>query len=230
MRYTWFIGFVACAQHNEHRDVSKQNHEDALIENIEEEIENIEEEVENIEESYDTEDIATEASFDGLVFAHYANDHWDDLKERSLAAIEAGTDCAAFVSVALQDFGFDVQAVYTDGLGPGDVPEQTLAYRLFELGFVRSDDAQELQAGDVCFTQDGYYEGILAIECDYPVSQEDGYFPTHSYIFMEWDVEGSTEWAWVVDNQGERHLRNMTVPGPKDMFQYFVRYPENGSN
>ena len=137
-----------------------------------------------------------------------------------------GTDCAAFVSVVLQDFDFDVHAVYTDGLGIGDLPEQTLAYSLFDLGFQRYDDPKYLQAGDICFTQDGYYEGIETIECDYPVSSNDGYFPTHSYIFMEWKEEGSTDWAWVVDNQGERHLRNITLPQPKDAFQYFVRYED----
>ena len=78
--------------------------------------------------------------WDGEVFVTYANDNWDSLKERSLDAIEGGTDCAAFVSVVLQDFDFDVHAVYTDGLGPTDVPEQTLAYSLFDLGFTRYDD------------------------------------------------------------------------------------------
>lgn len=164
--------------------------------------------------------------WDGEVFVTYANDNWDSLKERSLDAIEGGTDCAAFVSVVLQDFDFDVHAVYTDGLGPTDVPEQTLAYSLFDLGFTRYDDPELLQAGDICFTIDGYYEGIETIECNYPVSQNDGYFPTHSYIFMEWKEEGSTDWAWVVDNQGERHLRNITLSQPKDAFQYFVRYEE----
>lgn len=160
----------------------------------------------------------------GATFSQYANEQWNTLKERSLAAISGGTDCAAFVSEALQDFGFDVAAVYTDGVGPGDRPEQALSYRLFELGFQRYDDPQLLQAGDICFTQDAYFEGVSAIECPYPVSQRDGYFPTHTYIFMEWEIEGSTAWAWVVDNQGERHLRNMTVAGPKDMYQYFVRF------
>ena len=225
MIYGWMICFFSCSHPNENLDVFEENGEGIFVadkEVSEQHEASTEGEMEGeIEEL--TEDVE-ESSFDGVAFANYANDHWDDLKVRSLAAIQAGTDCAAFVSVALQDFGFDVHAVYTDGLGVGDLPEQTLAYRLFELGFVRSDNAQELQAGDICFTQDGHYEGILAIECDYPVSQDDGYFPTHSYIFMEWDVEGSTDWAWVVDNQGQKHLRNMTISGPKDMFQYFVRY------
>ena len=163
----------------------------------------------------------------GAVFAHYADDHWDELKEISLGQITSGTDCVTFVSAALRVFSFDIWAMYTDGLGPGDLPEQTLAYRLFELGFERFDDAQLLRAGDICFSQDAYYDGVAAIMCDYPVSDRDGWFPTHTYIFMEWEVAGSTAWAWVVDNQGQRHLRNMTVAGPRDMFQYFMRYRES---
>ena len=68
-------------------------------------------------------------------------------------------------------------------------------------------------------------DGVSAIECNYPVSDRDGWFPAHTYIFMEWEIAGSTEWAWVVDNQERRHLRNIMAPGPRTMFQYFVRYP-----
>ena len=32
-----------------------------------------------------------------------------------------------------------------------------------------------------------------------------------------------TDYAWVVDNQGRRHLRNITALGDKDPFQYFMR-------
>ena len=160
----------------------------------------------------------------GSQFSLYADEQWDQLKEVSLDQISSGTDCAAFVSAALRAFNFDVWAVYTDGLAPGDLPEQTLAYRLFELGFERYDNPLLLSAGDICFSQDAFYDGVSSIACEYRVSQRDGWFPTHTYIFMEWEIEGSTAWAWVVDNQGRRHLRNMTVAGPKDQFQYFMRY------
>ena len=162
----------------------------------------------------------------GAMFSQYADDNWDALKEVSLGQISGGTDCAAYVSAALRDFGFDVWAVYTDGLASGDRPDQTLAYSLFELGFSRIDDPQQLRAGDICFSEDNYYDGVAAIECDYPVSDRDGWFPAHTYIFMEWEIEGSTEMAWIVDNQGRRHLRNITAPGPNTPFQYFVRYQE----
>ena len=51
----------------------------------------------------------------GAMFSQYADDNWDALKEVSLGQISGGTDCAAYVSAALRDFGFDVWAVYTDG-------------------------------------------------------------------------------------------------------------------
>ena len=162
-----------------------------------------------------------------MSFSQYADDNWAALKAISLGQISSGTDCAAFVSAALREFGFDIWAVYTDGLAPGDLLEQTLAYSLFELGFERTDDPQQLRAGDICFSQDAFFEGVEAIECECAVSNRDGWFPTHTYIFMEWEINGSTDWAWVVDNQGQRHLRNMTIAGPKDQFQYFMRYQEN---
>ena len=153
----------------------------------------------------------------------YADENWDAIKEISLGEISAGTDCAAFVSAVLRHFGFDVWAVYTDGLATGDSPDQTLAYRLFELGFERYDYAELLEPGDICFSIDAYYEGVEAIDCEYEVSQRDGWFPTHTYFFMEWENPGQTDYAWVVDNQGRKHLRNMTVPGARDPFQYFMR-------
>ena len=42
---------------------------------------------------------------------------------------------------------------------------------------------------------------------------------------MEWKEEGSTDWAWVVDNRGERHFAKHYVAATKDAF-HFVRYEE----
>ena len=125
-------------------------------------------------------------------WVEYANQNWNQLKEISLGEITSGTDCVAFISAVLRQYGFDIWAVYTDGLGSGDLPEHTLAYRLFELGFQRFNQADLLQPADICFSIDAYFEGVQAIECDYDVSQRDGWFPTHAYFFMEWKTPGQT--------------------------------------
>ena len=54
--------------------------------------------------------------------------------------------------------------------------EQTLACRLFLLGFERFDDPRIMRAGDICFSQDAYGNGITALMNDYPISGLDGWF------------------------------------------------------
>ena len=51
-------------------------------------------------------------------------------------------------------------------------------------------------------------------------------WPSHVYVFSRWVTDGSTDAAYIVDNQGNEHIRNMTVPGSYDQFQYFMRSPK----
>ena len=68
-------------------------------------------------------------------------DNWDSLKERSLDAIEEGTDCAAFVSVHCRILTLMFMRYIRMVWVPQMFQSRHLAYRLFDLGFTRYDDS-----------------------------------------------------------------------------------------
>ncbi len=157
-------------------------------------------------------DIAEPDSGWGRDLAEYADTHWQELLDEANGRISGGTACAAFVSASLRRFGFSIDAVVTDGTASEDASGITLMHQLEQAGFQRSADASQLREGDICFTIDKWFDD----------DGGGGYYPTHTYIFMEWVTPGDTSYAWIVDNQGQRHQRNMTVSGSYDPFQYFM--------
>lgn len=166
-----------------------------------------------------TSDVVDNNDF-GIKFADYANNNWDKLKAEALNAISGGTDCVAFVSATLRKFGYNINAVVTGGTSTEDASGITLDYQLTKNGWTKSTNASTLKKGDVVFTINKWFSD----------DQGGNYYPTHAYIFMEWERAGSTSNAWVVDNQGKRHIRNITATTPKDAFQYYMRAPLTTNN
>lgn len=114
--------------------------------------------------------------------------------------------CAAFVSTALRLSGCE-----------SDLPlilwTANLSKALEQRGWNRSEDASQLQPGDIVFSDDtGYNDGI----------------PNHVYLFAGWKNQ-QTQIANVIDNQGFIHGRNIRKgSGRSDdynfsPFWYFVR-------
>jgi hypothetical protein len=165
----------------------------------------------------------------GAEFANCVNDNWSNLKDEAMANISGGTDCVAFVSAALRDFGYDIHATVTDGITGSQTKEDTLVYNLFTAGFKKSEDISQLKPGDICFTEPEYYPGV-ELSNPYTPDQREGYFPNHAYIFMSWVNSSNTKYAWVVDNQGRRHKRNMSVSGDYTPFDYFMHLPRDNND
>ncbi len=156
----------------------------------------------------------------GSKFADYANNNWNSLKQEAVGAITGGTDCVAFVSAALRKFGYSINAVVTGGTSSEDAQGITLDYKLRQFGWSKGTNAASLKKGDVVFTINKWFSD----------NQGGNYYPTHAYIFMGWVTPGSTSYAWIVDNQGSRHQRNITASSPKDPFQYYMRAPSSTSD
>jgi len=107
--------------------------------------------------------------------------------------------CVAFMSTALRMTGYSVPM--------GEISLVTTPFSDFLISKRwKRISLDQLLPGDVCFS----------IETDYP-----GY-PSHTYCFLSW-ANISTKTAWIIDNQGFTHERNMLANGPKDAFQYALR-------
>ncbi|GAA4838084.1 S-layer homology domain-containing protein [Algivirga pacifica] len=145
-------------------------------------------------------------------YADFANDNHAMLLDEAWGQITAGTPCAAFVSATLRRFDYDIWATVTDGTPYENSLGYCLKYELQRYGYQQSFDISKVRKGDICFTIDKWF----------PDSDGGGYYPTHVYFFMEWVTPGQTDYAWIVDNQGKRHIRNMTVDGDYDKVQYFM--------
>lgn len=165
------------------------------------------------------EDTATTDTF-GSDFADYADANWQALLNEANNNISGGTACVAFVSAALRAFGYDIWATVTDGTSTEEATGMCLKHELEQNGFVQGSNPEYLMKGDILFTIDKWFDD----------DQGGNYYPTHAYIFIEWETPGSTEYAYVVDNQGDRHVRNITASGPKDPYQFHMRKNTDGNN
>jgi hypothetical protein len=152
----------------------------------------------------------------GEGYVQYAIDNW-----QTISAAVGGTSntCAMFQSYVLRNYQAtaseygDINAIVTEGPASQSCDIQ-LECQLETHGFSPHQvDASLLRTGDICFTQDLVeFQGKL--------------WPSHVFVFSRWVTDGSTDEAYIVDNQGNEHIRNMTVPGSYDQFQYFMRSPK----
>ena len=111
--------------------------------------------------------------------------------------------CVAFMSTALRMVGYNVPKT-TNNKGENiSLVTTPFSNYLVSQGWKRIK-LNELLPGDICFS----------IETDDP-----GY-PSHTYMFAGW--ESKLDSAFVIDNQGFTHSRNM-VGGPLDAFAYALR-------
>lgn len=119
--------------------------------------------------------------------------------------------CVYFVSEVLR-----INRVYIDD---SICNTSQLLDKLKKEGWKVEKDYKKLKPGDICFTTDE--------------SLNKNGIPTHTYIFMGWEKEGSYDYAYICDNQAKDyggkfyHLRNITkvdkVKGnTKEPFNFFL--------
>jgi len=121
--------------------------------------------------------------------------------------------CVAFMSSALRRVGVDIPlGVYVGGETVSLVTKPFSRYLTETLGWMRINDANSLQPGDVVMTED---------DRRYP-----GY-PAHTYMFHSWS-DRSAGIGWVIDNQDFIHERNVFGYGSYNFtpFAYALRSVE----
>lgn len=103
--------------------------------------------------------------------------------------------CVAVVSTALRHLGVDVpQREQRDGMGVSRITLALLMYLEDDLGWTRFEmDDDAIIEGDLIFTTDA--------ECCPGI-------PAHVMVFLGWK-DRDDRIAWVVDNQGGRHGRDL---------------------
>ena len=117
--------------------------------------------------------------------------------------------CVAFMSTALRHIGIRVpQNGYYNGERISLVTKPFSDYLQYELGWKR---VTNLLPGDVAFTRD---------EPDWPG------VPAHTFLFLKWKDKANSL-AYVIDNQGFTHERDLVRRGTKDYtpFDYALRAP-----
>jgi hypothetical protein len=118
--------------------------------------------------------------------------------------------CVAFMSSALRRVGVNIPlGVYIGGESVSLVTKPFSRYLTETLGWIRIDDVNSLQPGDVVMTED---------DRRYP-----GY-PAHTYMFHSWS-DRSAGIGWVIDNQDFTHERNVFGYGSYNFtpFAYALR-------
>jgi hypothetical protein len=121
--------------------------------------------------------------------------------------------CVYFASEALRRVGLELplKVCNTGKLSEDEISDIALTSQLLAKGWKTGRDPAGLLPGDLCFT-----------------TPDSSGRPTHVYIFMSWEKEGSYEYANVCDNQSydygtTYHLRNVqsALPG-KEAFSYYM--------
>lgn len=138
-------------------------------------------------------------------------------KDVYTAAIElnkgsSANTCVYFISEVLRRNNFNV---------PSETNNISKIIPILESnGLGKEWDYEKLRPGDICFTTD-------------EKGDENG-TPTHTYVFMEWVVEGSYDYAYICDNQAKDydgevyHIRNINFKdkangADKDAFAFFIK-------
>lgn len=118
--------------------------------------------------------------------------------------------CVAFVSSALRLSGYPVPKTNLDG---ANISLWTVAFSKYLVDkkkWKKEKDASNLQKGDIVFTEEGDFGNGV---------------PAHVYVFAGWE-DKTNQIAWVIDNQGFTHLRNINKGGGGfnfTPFDYFLR-------
>jgi lysozyme family protein len=117
--------------------------------------------------------------------------------------------CVAFASSALRLSGYPVPKTNLDG---ANISLWTVAFSeyLASKGWKKETNASKLQKGDIVFTEEGGFGAGV---------------PAHVYVFAGWEDQPN-QIAWVIDNQGFTHRRNINKGGGGfnfTPFDYFLR-------
>ena len=128
------------------------------------------------------------------------SDEWDSIKHRAVQ-IRGGQDntCVAFASETLRRIGFDIPVGYL-------LTKELRNY--LDRNYERDYKTENLTPGDICFSE------------DHPKFPNE---PAHVYFYVLFPREGDHSYAFVVDNQGRQHIRNMKVDGLRTKFAYAYR-------
>ena len=104
--------------------------------------------------------------------------------------------CVAFLSTALRMSGCSVPKT-EDSKGFG-ISLVTISFSdwLLANGFKKDSNPDNLKAGDLVLTQEDGWKGV----------------PAHTYMFSSW-ADKAAGIAWIVDNQGPLHKRNVHKAG-----------------
>jgi hypothetical protein len=124
-----------------------------------------------------------------------SSEYWDVLRKAEILRDGVDNTCVAFASTALRRLGIDVP---TDPLETSLVTTPFKNWLEDNVKLSSINNANSLKPGDICFSKD---------DPDWP-----GY-PAHVYFFIEYNPE-DTGAAYVVDNQGKNHVRNLDSGSP----------------
>ncbi len=149
-----------------------------------------------------------------------ATEHFEEYVNLAISEAEGDNPAVRFISVCLRKHpdttrNFpNLYASVTEGPAEPDEPcEIQLRCALEKRNFsAPCFDASLLKKGDIVFTEDrSPYQNKL--------------WPTHAYIFIEWEKPDSYDYAYIMDYRGAYERRNITVEGNFVKFQYFLRSP-----
>lgn len=129
----------------------------------------------------------------------YKNARSTQLQAIKLHGGDKSNTCVFFASEALRRVNFFIP------FWVGNTRD--LTSQLEDRGWHRVYDMSKIRPGDIAFTMN---------------EQNEKGVPTHTFVFIEWNMENRT--AWTIDNQNQNeHIRNMTdYDGGYGAFQYFM--------
>ncbi|MEW8957289.1 hypothetical protein [Clostridium sp.] len=124
---------------------------------------------------------------------------------------DSANTCVYFLAEVLRNNNIDIDDSVCNTQGLIKVLEKK--------GWKKETDINKLKPGDICFTTDE------------KLSKKGT--PTHAYVFMKWEKEGSTDYGYICDNQAKDydwkvyHLRNIGIKdgsgkSQKEPFSFFM--------
>lgn len=147
------------------------------------------------------------------LYSFYSNeDNYNDVYDNVMGWYgTTANGCIAFLSTALRLSGYDVP-IESDSSGFNISLWTTALSDYLEKGksWAKDSAQSKLLPGDIVFTQGNPITDVV---------------PAHAYMFAGWS-DKTAQVAWVIDNQGFTHERNISVGGGGfnfTPFDYFLR-------